>query len=128
MKKRLLCMAVMASAIMASLWALPAAADSLPSGERLVGGSGANGGTVLEPVYDDMTGQIRYVSTPRGAPNPVKSNPVASAPFYVPVYPVGSAVPTLNCTDKTATTPAPMASHSHVVAVMRNSCRKSAIY
>ena len=104
MKRRLLFMAVVASAIMASLWALPAAADSLPSGERLVGGSGANGGTVLEPVYDDMTGQIRYVSTPRGAPNPVKSNPVASAPFYTPVYPVGSAVPTLNCTDKTATT------------------------
>jgi hypothetical protein len=54
---------------------------------------------VLEPVYDDMTGQIRYVSTPRGTPNPVNSNPVATAPFYLPVYPVGARVPTLNCQD-----------------------------
>jgi hypothetical protein len=64
-----------------------------------VGGHGSIGGTVLEPVYDDMTGQIRYVSTPRGTPNPVNSNPVATAPFYLPVYPVGASVPTLNCQD-----------------------------
>ena len=100
MKRRLLFVAVAASAIVGSLWALPAAAASAPSGERLVGGTAANGGTVVEPVYDDMTGQIRYVSTPRGAPNPVKSNPVASAPFYLPVYPAGSTVGvTLNCQD-----------------------------
>jgi hypothetical protein len=54
---------------------------------------------VLEPVYDDMTGQIRYVSTPRGVPNPVHANPRATAPFYLPVYPVGASVPTLNCQD-----------------------------
>jgi len=55
---------------------------------------------VLEPVYDDMTGQIRYVSTPRGAPNPVNSNPVASAPFYLPVYPASATIGvTLNCQD-----------------------------
>ena len=56
----------------------------------------------VEPVYDDMTGAIRYVSTPRGTPDPVRSNPIAAAPFYLPVYPVGSSVPasfTLNCLD-----------------------------
>ena len=99
MKRRLLFMAV-ASAFVAALWALPASAGPLPSGERINGGNGANGGTVIEPVYDDMTGQIRYVSTPRGVPNPVKSNPIASAPFYLPVYPGNAAVGTLNCQDQ----------------------------
>jgi len=92
MKRRLLFMAV--------AWALPASAGPLPSGERINGGTNGNGGTVIEPVYDDMTGQIRYVSTPRGVPNPVKSNPIASAPFYLPVYPGNAAVGTLNCQDQ----------------------------
>lgn len=72
---------------------------SIPSGERIVGGSGVHGGTVVEPVYDDMTGAIRYVSTPRGTPDPVKSPPIAAAPFYLPVYPTGSTVGTLVCQD-----------------------------
>ena len=93
-------MVVAASALVTGLSVLPAGASSLPSGERLVGGTASHGGTVLEPVYDDMTGLIRYVSTPRGAPNPVNSNPVAAAPFYLPVYPAGSTVGvTLNCQD-----------------------------
>ena len=88
----------------ASAFALPAAASPAPgpSGEMLVGGSGPNGGTVVEPVYNDITGAISYVSTPRGTPNPVNSNPRASAPFYLPVYPTSSTVPlnfTLNCQD-----------------------------
>jgi hypothetical protein len=73
-----------------------------PSGEILHGGSGSHGGAVVEPVYNDITGAIAYVSTPRGVPNPVKSNPKASAPFYLPVYPISSTVPlnsTLNCQD-----------------------------
>lgn len=77
-----------------------------PSGERLVGGHLVNGnlmgGTVIEPAIDDMTGAIRYISTPRGAPDPVKSNPVASAPIYLPIYPTSSTVPgsvTLVCQD-----------------------------
>src|SRR6202162_4860127 len=74
-------------------------ASSLPSGERIIGGSGAHGGTVVEPVYDDMTGAIRYVSTPRGTPDPVNSPPHAAAPFYLPVYPTGSTVGTLVCQD-----------------------------
>ena len=100
MSRRLVFMVVAASALVTGLSVLPAGASSLPSGERLVGGTPSHGGTVLEPVYDDMTGQIRYVSTPRGAPNPVNSNPVAAAPFYLPVYPAGSTVGvTLNCQD-----------------------------
>jgi hypothetical protein len=73
--------------------AAPASAGSVPSGERIVGR------TVLEPVYDDMTGAIRYVSTPKGVPDPVKTNPRATAPFYLPVYPVGSTVGTTVCQD-----------------------------
>lgn len=76
-----------------------AQASSIPSGERIIGGSGAHGGTVVEPVYDDMTGAIRYVSTPRGTPDPVNSPPHAAAPFYLPVYPTGSTVGTLMCQD-----------------------------
>ncbi len=87
-----------------SVFTLPAAASPAPgpTGEMLVGGSGPNGGSVVEPAYNDITGAISYVSTPRGTPNPVKSNPTASAPFYLPVYPTSSTVPlnfTLNCQD-----------------------------
>jgi len=92
MKRLLLLVAVAAFATAVS--ALPAAAGgSLPSGEVIVGK------TVVEPVYDDMTGNIRYVSTPMGAPNPVKSNPRAAAPFYLPVYPKSWSVGTLLCQD-----------------------------
>jgi hypothetical protein len=80
-----------------ALGASAAAAGPVPSGERINGGSGSHGGTVVEPVYDDMTGAIRYVSTPRGTPDPVKSNPIAAAPFYLPVYPAGSTVGPLLC-------------------------------
>lgn len=68
----------------------PAAADSIPSGERLQGQS------VLEPVYnDEQAGQIGFISTPLHAP--LNANPRAWAPFFVPVYPVGSTVGTLLC-------------------------------
>lgn len=74
--------------------AIPTAtASSIPSGEVVVGR------TVVEPVYDDMTGAIRYVSTPMGVPDPVKSNPIASAPFYLPMYPTGSTVGPTVCED-----------------------------
>ena len=95
----ILFMAVAGSALLAGLSVAPAAASSLPSGERIVGGQGSHGGTVVEPVYDDITGQIRYVSTPRGTAQPVPTNPRATAPFYLPRYPTGSNVPTLNCQD-----------------------------
>jgi hypothetical protein len=72
--------------------AVGAVADSIPSGERGLGQ------TVIEPVYnDEQAGEIGYVLTPSHAPNPVKSNPRAWAPFYLPVYPVGSTVGPLLC-------------------------------
>jgi hypothetical protein len=99
MSRRLLFMMVLAVSVI-GLAGVAVAASSLPSGERINGGIGSRGGTVLEPVYDDQTGAIRYVSTPRGVPNPVKTNPRATAPFYLPVYPVGSTIGvTLNCQD-----------------------------
>ena len=103
MTKRLLLL-VGLTACLAGLSAFPAGATtSSPSGERINGGNGSSGGTVLEPVYDDQTGAIRYVSTPRGIPSaPVNTNPRATAPFYLPVYPTGSLQGqnvTLNCQD-----------------------------
>jgi hypothetical protein len=96
-----------ASALVLGVAVVTASADSTPSGERVVGGHGIHAGvippggptqgTVIEPVYDDMTGAIRYVSTPVGSPDPVKSPPIAAAPFYLPVYPAGSNVGTLLC-------------------------------
>jgi hypothetical protein len=82
-----------AAAVLAVIAIPPVSASSIPSGEVVVGK------TVVEPVYDDMTGAIRYVSTPMGVPDPVKSNPIASAPFYLPVYPAGSTVGTTVCED-----------------------------
>jgi hypothetical protein len=77
--------------VFAAIATLPAGAASIPSGEVVVGG------TVIEPVYKDETGAIGYVSTPINAP--LKANSRAWAPFYVPVYPVGSTVGTLQCQD-----------------------------
>lgn len=75
----------------------PASATVLPTGEVTFGR------TVVEPAYDDSTGALVYLSTPMGAQaNPVFGKNVA--PIYLPVYPVGSGVGTLNCQDTTATT------------------------
>jgi hypothetical protein len=100
MRRRLLLGGAVVAAMLA-VSAVPGAAATIPSGERVNGGTGVNGhgGTVIEPVYDDMTGAIRYVSTPRGTPDPVNSNPRAAAPFYLPVYPAGASVGTLVCMD-----------------------------
>lgn len=86
-------LATMAVAIACSgaFGASAAAAGSLPSGERMIGQAS------VEPVYNDMTGRIAFVSTPVKAPNPVPANPVSWAPIYLPVYPTGSTVGTLNC-------------------------------
>jgi hypothetical protein len=75
--------------------AVPAAADSSPSGQRFLGQS------VLEPVYnDEQAGEIGYINQPLNAPQPLNSNPSVWDPFYVVVYPVTSTVPattTLQC-------------------------------
>ena len=93
MKLRMSLIFAAAVAVLAVI-AIPAAtADSIPSGEVVVGK------TVVEPAYDDQTGAIRYLLTPMNAPDPVKSNPIASAPLYLPVYPKGSTVGTTVCED-----------------------------
>ena len=93
MAKRKALFATAASCVLAAVVASPVAtAGSIPSGER------ALGQTVIEPVYDDeQAGTIGYILTPMHAPNPVKSNPHSWAPFYLPVYPVGSTVGPLLC-------------------------------
>ena len=102
MSRRLLFIVVVAVCV-TGLSGLAAASPppvSSPSGERLIGGQNGTGGTVVEPAYDDQTGEIRYLSTPTGTDHPVPTNPRATAPLYLPVYPVGStATPrsTLNC-------------------------------
>jgi hypothetical protein len=84
----------LATAVVAMAAAAPASASPAPSGERILGK------TVIEPAYDSMSsGSLRYLLTPMGAPDPVKSNPRAAAPIYLPVYPTGSNVGTLNCQD-----------------------------
>src|SRR5437870_5848466 len=72
------------------------AADSIPTGER------AHGSAVIEPAYDDSTGQVIYLLTPqRLAPlspnNPINNvNPHAVAPLYLILYPPGTPG-TFNC-------------------------------
>jgi hypothetical protein len=93
LRRRMPAILAVAVVALAPMGATAASANSTPSGEVVVGR------TVIEPVYDDMSGAIKYVLTPMGAPNPVKSNPTSWAPFYLPVYPVGSTVGTLMCQD-----------------------------
>ncbi len=67
-------------------------AASLPSGEVKLGQ------TVIEPAYNDATGTLVYLSTPMHAKvHPNFAHNVA--PIYLPMYPVGSTVGTLNCMD-----------------------------
>jgi hypothetical protein len=80
----------LAFTLSASFGVVSVLADT-PSGEHIHGQSS------IEPVYDDMTGAVAYVSTPIHVANPVKTNPRAWAPFYLPVYPTGSTVGTLDC-------------------------------
>ena len=81
-----------ALALSVSLGAGSMSAASLPSGEVKLGQ------TVIEPAYDDTTGMLVYLSTPMHAVvHPNFAHNVA--PIYLPMYPVGSTVGTLNCMD-----------------------------
>ena len=53
----------------------------------------------VEPALDSATGSTIYLLTPIKAPFPSNPNPVATAPLYLPLYPVSSTVVAddLNC-------------------------------
>lgn len=73
------------------------------------------GQSVLEPVYnDEQAGQIGYVMTPIHAP--LRANPRAWSPFYLPVYPTGSTVGPLLCEHTPTTDNCP--SHGNVIAAL----------
>jgi hypothetical protein len=57
------------------------------------------GQVTVEPAVDLSNGHAVYLLTPNKAPFPSKANPVATAPMYLPLYPVTSTVPAveLNC-------------------------------
>jgi len=84
-------------ALTLALWlgAAPALAGGTePSGERLVGQS------LIEPAYDDLTGEIIYLLTPQNSPFPTHTSEHAVAPLYLVLYPPGSTVlnsHNLNC-------------------------------
>src|SRR6266550_9503471 len=92
------------------------AADSIPTGER------AHGSAVVEPAYDDSTGQVIYLLTPqRLAPlspnNPINNvNPHAVAPLYLILYPPGTPG-TFNCMGVPGNCP----DHAGVIAGLANS-------
>jgi hypothetical protein len=90
--RRLLPLAI-AAAVAVTISTPVGAATSAPSGERHLGQA------TLEPAYDAAhPGELTYLLTPDKAPNPVKANPHAWAPIYIPVYPIGStAATTFNC-------------------------------
>lgn len=67
---------------------------SNPTGERILGR------TALIPIFDWNTGGLIYGSTPMGpALWPAHANPTAQSQFYLVVYPIGTAVQTIQCYD-----------------------------
>jgi hypothetical protein len=75
----------------AVLGASPVAASGIPTGETLLGTS------LIEPAYNDITGNIIYLLTPQKSPFPTHTSTHAVAPLWLVEYPVGSTVGTLNC-------------------------------
>jgi hypothetical protein len=75
------------------LVATAVAGAQVPSGERQLGK------TIIEPGYDDRTGELIYVLTPEGAPFPSHANAHAVSPLFLVVYPNSAAasVGTMNC-------------------------------
>jgi hypothetical protein len=53
----------------------------------------------VEPAVDSSTGDAVYLLTPVKAPFPSKANTVATAPLYLPLYPLSSTISAfdLNC-------------------------------
>jgi len=90
-KVRLVVFAALAVAFFSAASHKSVAADALPTGEVQLGQ------TVIEPGYDDLTGNLTYVLTPFKPPvHPTTHN---AAPFYLIVYPtaVAGVVGTMSC-------------------------------
>jgi hypothetical protein len=80
--------------VVASILVLGAAAQAQPfSGQRAIGRA------TVEPAVDDSNGSTVYLLTPDNVPFPSQSNPRASAPLYLVMYPTTSTIDaaTLNC-------------------------------
>jgi hypothetical protein len=62
-------------------------------------GATAFGKATTEPAIDSKNGSTIFLLTPDNAPFPSKANPMAVAPMYLPMYPLGSTVvpASLNC-------------------------------
>ena len=69
------------------------AGAQVPPGERQLGK------TIIEPGYDDRTGELIYIMAPEGAPFPSHSNAHAVSLLFLVVYPSSAAasVGTMNC-------------------------------
>jgi len=65
----------------------------LPSGERQLAQA------IIEPGYDDRTGELIYIMTPMGAHFPSHSDARAISPLFIVVYPssAAAAVGTMSC-------------------------------
>jgi hypothetical protein len=84
---------VLLVAMGALLTGVTAADAQVPSGERQLGR------TIIEPGYDDRTGELIYIMTPMGTPSPSHANAHAISPLFIVVYPnaAADAVGTMNC-------------------------------
>jgi hypothetical protein len=71
----------------------PARGTELPSGERQLGQ------TIIEPGYDDRTGELIYIMTPIHTPLQSHASTHAVSPFYLIIYPhsAGPSVGTMSC-------------------------------
>lgn len=84
---------VLLVAMGALLTGVTAADAQVPSGERQLGR------TIIEPGYDDRTGELIYIMTPMGTPSPLHADAHAISPLFIVVYPnaAADAVGTMNC-------------------------------
>lgn len=72
---------------------IPIYAEMVPSGQRTFGQ------VEIEPAIDSANGNTVFLLTPLKSPFPSKANKVATAPMYLPMYPLNSTVSAfeLNC-------------------------------
>lgn len=113
MFRRRMCLAVLgglATTFGVFAGAAASSASTAPSGQVMYGnttfdtatGHFVGGGGTIEPGYNDTTGTLVYFQTPNNST--VNPNDHNVAPFYVPVYPVGSGIDpaTLTCAHQPA--------------------------